>query len=309
MSSPPWEPDRTLTREMASALIREQFPAIESDGLTHLGSGWAFDAFLTTDGWVFRFPRRAWCADLLEPEQGVHRLVAEALPPAVAVPRMELVGEPALGFPYRFAGHRFLPGIAADAVEPGLLPILAQEIGAAIGAIHALPESAARAAGVSVPRADDGGGREWLERGRRTAFTLRGLDPGVDRALGWLSEVSWPFPRFDGRLRLIHQDLSPEHVLADPATGHLVGILDWTDAILGDPARDFVFLVTWRGWELAEEVLRSYPHALDPGFRERLRFMARLLSLMWLAMAHERRADLSKFIAGVHHAFVPADRC
>jgi aminoglycoside phosphotransferase (APT) family kinase protein len=294
-----------LTPEIASALIRSHFPHVEAEGLTHLGSGWAFDAFLTSDGWVFRFPRHAWCADLFEPEQRVHQLVAQALSPAVAVPHVELVGEPALGFPYRFAGHRFIRGVAADAVDANLLPAVARTIGEALGAIHAVPEEAARAAGVREASVDDAGGRTWLERGFQVASTLHGLDPGVDEAVRWLSDVSLPLERFDGHPRFIHQDLSPEHVLVDPGTGHLVGILDWTDAILGDPARDFVFLVTWRGWGFAEDVLRSYPHALDERFRERLRFMARLLSMMWLAMAHEQRADLTKYIEGVHHAFAP----
>jgi hypothetical protein len=55
MSDAPWAPDRPLT---------------------HLGSGREFDAYLTADGWVFRFPRQAHCARLFEPEREVHRLVA-----------------------------------------------------------------------------------------------------------------------------------------------------------------------------------------------------------------------------------------
>ncbi|MGH7576372.1 MAG: phosphotransferase, partial [Longimicrobiales bacterium] len=88
-------------------------------------------------------------------------------------------------------------------------------------------------------------------------------------------------------VRFIHHDLGPEHLILDPDTGRLVGILDWTDAILGDPARDFVFLVTWRGWSLVEQVLNSYPLAVDATFRDRLRRSARVLSVLWLAEAYE----------------------
>ncbi|MDQ3950824.1 MAG: phosphotransferase [Gemmatimonadota bacterium] len=309
MSSPPWEPDRPLTRETASALIRTWFPAIDSEGLTHLGSGWEFDAFLTTDGWVFRFPRRAHCADLFEPERRVHHLVSGVLPPRIAVPHVELVGQPALGFPYRFAGHRFIPGVAADAVDPGLMPTLAREIGVALGAIHSIPEITARAAGVVEMDLDDIGRKEWVDRGFEVASELRGLDPAVDQALSWVNQVSLPLERFEGPLRFIHQDLSPDHLIVDSTTGQLTGILDWTDAILGDSARDFVFLVTWQGWGFAEEVLRSYPHSIDQGFRERLRFMARLLSVMWLAMAHEQHSDVTKHIEWVRNAFAPGSAC
>ena len=39
----PWEPDRPLTIDDAAAAIRAAFPAIESERLKHLGSGWEFE--------------------------------------------------------------------------------------------------------------------------------------------------------------------------------------------------------------------------------------------------------------------------
>jgi hypothetical protein len=91
----------------------------------------------------------------------------------------------------------------------------------------------------------------------------------------------------------------------DPETGRLSGIIDWTDAILGDAARDFVFLVAWQGPAFAEEVLLSYPHTVDQGFCERLDFMARVLSVMWLALAHERHTEVEKLTGWVHNVFAP----
>ncbi|MCJ7628254.1 MAG: hypothetical protein MUO50_07675, partial [Longimicrobiales bacterium] len=76
MTSPPRGMDRPLRPETAQAIIGECFPTVDCQDLKYLGSGWQFDAFLTVDGWVFRFPRRAWCADLFEPERRVHQLVS-----------------------------------------------------------------------------------------------------------------------------------------------------------------------------------------------------------------------------------------
>jgi hypothetical protein len=80
-------------------------------------------------------------------------------------------------------------------------------------------------------------------------------------------------------------------------------VLDWTDAILGDAARDFVFLVTWRGWGFVEQVLRSYPPTPDERFRNRLRRSARVLSVLWIAEARERAMDLTGPLNAVHNAF------
>lgn len=305
MNSAPWEPDRPLTLEDARAVIMACFPAIDARELKYLGSGWDYDAYLTSDDWVFRFPRRADCADVFESESRIHHLAASALPSGIAVPHVELMGQPSPGFPYRFAGHRLIPGVAADAIGLNLNPNLAREIATALGAIHSIPEETAKAAGVVEMNVDDRAEKRWFERGMKVVPELRGLDPGVDQALRWVNRISPPFARFEGQLRFTHNDLGPDHLIVDSATGQLVGMIDWSDAILGDPVRDFVFLVTWQGWWFADEVLRYYPHSVDRGFREGLRFVARLLSVMWLAEAHERQTDVAKHVEWVRNAHAP----
>jgi aminoglycoside phosphotransferase (APT) family kinase protein len=303
MPPQPWEADRALTLDGAAAIIAAAFPDIGTAGLRHLGSGWDFDAFLTRDDWVFRFPRRADCARQLRSESRVVRLVAEFLPSGTAVPQVELWGAPSPGFPYEFVGYRFIAGAPVDSAPVDVLPRTARDLGAILGALHSIPEPRARSEGVEARPADDFGAQEWARRGVEGVRKLRGLDPAVDRAMPWLETVTLPLSPWDGALQLIHQDLAPEHVLADPTTGAVTGILDWSDAILGDPARDFVFLVTWQGWPFAEQVIAAYPRHIDPGFRERVNLMARLLSLIWLSFAIEQGEDTSVAIRQVRNAF------
>jgi aminoglycoside phosphotransferase (APT) family kinase protein len=299
----PWDPDRSLTMDTASRAINSRFPTIDTQDLAHLGSGWEFDAWLTKDGWVFRFPRRAGLEDLIESERRVHKLLRSFLPPGVSIPRVERVGQPSADFPYRFPAHRFIPGVPVDEVDAAFLPSLARQIGSVLGAIHAIPEAEARSAGVVEMDVDDEGRREWVEQRMDALSALGGIDPIVDGAVQWVRQVSLPVVRCEGPLTFIHHDLSPEHLLVDPATGQLTGILDWTDAILGDAARDFVFLVAWRGWAYMEEVLRNYPLSVDPGFRDRLRFISRFLSVLWLGLARERNTEVAKLTGWVHNAF------
>lgn len=300
--------DPPLSEAIASAAIHACFPNVRTDGLTHLGSGWDFDAFLTTDGWVFRFPRRAECADTLEMEQRLQDVIGAALAPSVAVPNFELAGKPSAAFPYRFSGYRFIPGVPADAVAPGLVSVSARSIGKALGAIHGVAEAAARAAGVGETPMDDPGRQRWLDHPLVAKGSIRGIDPVVDGAVAWVRDNARRQPAaFPGPLRLIHDDLAPEHLLVDPETGKLVGILDWSDAVLGDPARDFTPLVAWHGWLFADEVLRSYPHRVDEGLRERVAFLARMVSVLWLAEACEwtpdAADDIARHVCWVHNAF------
>ena len=299
----PWDPDRSLTTEAASRAIRNRFPTINTRDLAHLGSGWEFDAWLTKDNWVFRFPRRIGLDDQIEPERRVHELVGSVLPPGVSIPRVELIGQPSADFPYRFPAHRFIPGVPVDEVDAAFLPSLARQIAKVLGAIHAIPEGEARGAGVLEMDVDDEGRREWVEQRLDALSRLGSVDPIVDGAVRWVRQVSLPIARYDGPLTFIHHDLSPDHLLVDPGTGQLTGILDWTDAILGDAARDFVFLVAWQGWAYTEEVLRTYPLPVDSGFRDRLRFTSRSLSVLWLGLAHERDTEVAKLTGWVHNAF------
>lgn len=303
MSEHPWEVDRTLTTDMAKAAVGSAFPGTDLTTFTHLGSGWDFDVFLTADGWVFRFPRRAELEALFERERPILELVSSALPDAVAVPWVERIGRPAAGFPYCFAGHRFLAGAPADQVAPEHRPVLAQGIGTALGALHSIPPDAGRSAGLAPLDRSEAGRREWFARGLSGIRELRGTDPLIDRGIAWVEDVDDPLRRLDAPLRVIHHDLSPEHLVADPATGRLVGVIDWTDAILGDPARDFVTLVAFGGWEFVEQVLAHYPDPLDAGFMDRLDFMARLLTVMWLGEARSRRDDDRRHLDWVRHAF------
>lgn len=303
MISAPWERDTPLTLDTARAVVRAAFPSVAAESLEFLGCGWEFDAFLTADGWVVRFPRRAGAERLFEREGPILELARSGLPSSVSVPLVQVSDHPIPQFPYRVAAHRFIEGIAADEVAAALHGCLARSIGEALGALHAIPETAARAAGLGELDRDERGRIEWLEGGSAGAKALRGRDATLDRALEWLRRVGDPLRRLDAPVRMIHHDLSPEHLVANAETGCLVGILDWTDAILGDPARDFVPLVTFGGWDFADQALTHYPHVVDAGFRDRLRFMARLLPLMWLGHAHERGEDIRRHAVWVKNAF------
>jgi hypothetical protein len=58
-----------------------------------------------------------------------------------------------------------------------------------------------------------------------------------------------------------------------------------------------------RGVRVRGGSIESYRLPLDEGFRERLRFMSRLLSVMWLAEAHERGREVANHMEWVRNAF------
>jgi aminoglycoside phosphotransferase (APT) family kinase protein len=299
-SDRPWEADRSLTRDTARLAIASQFPEVDARRLGHLGSGWEFDAYVTADGWVFRFPRRAEYAGVFDWESAVHRMVTPFLAPSVSVPNVELLGVPGTEFPYAFAGHRLLPGLRADDHDVQPAATLAGEIGAALSAIHSVPEAEARSIGVEP---DLEGSAEWFQEALEAGPSLREMDSSIASALDWLGEVAATPAPYSGPLRFIHNDLCPDHVLVSRDSGGLTGIIDWTDAALGDPALDFAVFAAWRGWDFVGQLKGSYGLPLDSDFNRRLSFLARVLSLVWLAEAHEQGTDVGKHTQWVKNAF------
>lgn len=291
----------------ARLAIEFQFPDVDVGSLEHLGSGWEYDAWRTADGWVFRFPRSAEAAGMFEWERNVQGLVRDRLLP-VATPRIELWGAPGPHFPHPFAGHRYVPGVRADDPDVPRDPSLGQTIGELLGRIHSVPEREARAAGVEFDR---DGAREWYDDVLSLAPSLRDLGSRVAPALDWLERVRGIPDAYAGPPRFIHNDLCPDHILIDPDSGRVTGIIDWTDAALGDPALDFVVLVAWQGWRFVDEVRTAYPLSLDDAFERRLAFLARVMSLDWLwessrptvARSRERGTDVEKHVRWMENAF------
>ncbi|MFI6477248.1 phosphotransferase family protein [Nonomuraea sp. NPDC050663] len=72
---------------------------------------------------------------------------------------------------------------------------------------------------------------------------------------------------------LCHNDLGDEHILL--LGDEVTGIIDWTDALVADPARDFALLYRDLGPDFCELMAAGYGPARDPGWEARVAFYAR----------------------------------
>jgi aminoglycoside phosphotransferase (APT) family kinase protein len=102
-----------------------------------------------------------------------------------------------------------------------------------------------------------------------------------------------------------HNDLGIEHVLVDPDTGAITGIIDRSDAAMVDPAYDVGLLYRDLGPVALDAILRSEPGAGDDGLRERAVFYARCNVLEDLAYGYEagRPEYVDKSLAALRRLF------
>jgi aminoglycoside phosphotransferase (APT) family kinase protein len=211
-----------------------------------IDDGYDFEVAIVDDEWVFRFPRRALVAEALEIEITVLPVLAPALP--VAVPSFEYVIRDPL-----FVGYRLIRG----------RPIVDEDpvgVRAFLESLHAHD-----AAELPIERPDwQESYREQCDEFGRRVFPLLDADERADarRLFGEVETLVAFTPS------LVHADLGPEHLLVHG--GRLVGVIDWGDMRLGDPALDYAWLLNgpFEDWEVGPDLRRRarFYHRLAPWY-------------------------------------------
>lgn len=282
------ERDCELSTELVARVLREQFPEHAPHDVRYLSAGWDHAVYQLNGELIVRMPLRAGVARHVLPERAVLALAREVLP--LAVPVIELCGQPGALFPYPFSGYRKLPGvIAEDAPLPRWCTQRnAHALGRALGALHGVPVDRARAAGVREMSAAEHSCDDRAERVHAARSQLRAL-LGADR---W--SRCEPFLTADPRIApgagaqvLLHDDLHLEHLLLDANMERVTGIIDWTDASIGDPAAELVALWLSCGEAFVLQLLDAYAGPRDAELLARVRIRARWGALDWLARTAE----------------------
>jgi aminoglycoside phosphotransferase (APT) family kinase protein len=232
--------------------VREQFPALAALPVRPLGEGTDFRAFAVGPH-VFRFPKSDEAAAALAVEARLTAFVAPRLP--LAVPVYRFTGRPSASFSRPFAGYDRLPGRPALGRALDVAAV-GRVVGDFLRRLHALD------APPGVPDEDDPALAAW------SRDTLADLRPSE---AAWAPVVAAP-PAPAAARCLVHGDFAAEHVLLDD-DGAPTGVIDWSDAMVGDPALDLAGLLHWGGEAMLAAALETYG-AVDAATRGRARWFA-----------------------------------
>lgn len=257
-----------------------------------LGSGGDHDAWLVDadgDEWVVRVPRRPSTdgdpsgALVHELTEHIRRSVGADV--SAWVPEHRLVGS-AGWVAHRHVEGRSLQDLVADPFATvDDLSALGRQLGRFIVAI----EDVRAPPGVPV---DDVDPVEWLDEVDSLA---EGLAPvlGAERRDRVRRFAAEPFraPSRD-ELAVCHNDLGAEHVIIDPTTGRIAGVIDWSDAAVSDPAGDVGRILRDLGDDAMAAALATMPEPQRPDRARRARWYARCLIVEDLDFAARARPDL-----------------
>ena len=268
--------EATWDAEGARQVVRELSP-LAADTVEPLGAGDESVAFRVDREWVVRFPLVPEAERTLATELALLPVLAPQL--RVAVPRPEHVGrrDGRLVFgAYRALEGEPLSDAALGALAPAARARALDELAALLDAIHGFPVELARAAGVSFellkgayhPAQDelDADLSESLTRAERAVIARqRCAFERVQR------HASTPV--------LLHADIKPEHLLHDPATGALTGLIDWGDVSLGHGDFDLAIMSAFCGSQTLRGLLERLSDAEAARASASLPF---LLTVRWL---------------------------
>lgn len=205
-----------------------------------IDTGWDSRAWIVDGAWLDREPRRPEVADRLRAEVRLMRWLAPRLP--LATPEPEIVQEEPLR-----VRHRLLVGEPIDPDQPTMGRVL----GTLLRALHDAPVADAVRHGAQDADTSHRQLADEIDRMRRDVLPL--LDGSLAEAGRWLLDSCAAPPT---TASLVHGDLGPAHILV--ADGSVAGVIDWTDAHIGDPALDLAWLLNGTQPAFAAAVAAAY---------------------------------------------------
>lgn len=202
--------------------------------------------------WIVRAPRRPEVATTARREARVLAAVRARLGPSsqVAVPDWRIVDD-VIAYPR-------LPGTPLVTLDTGApvwnfidpaapAPAFLEQVGALLATMQLVPRD-------ELPQRTIADERREVARINGRAAALLSPPAGVlARWERWAGEDAlWPT-----HTALVHADLHPGHLLLDEQA-RICGVLDWTEAHVGDPANDFAMMHRCFGRSALEAIVAAF---------------------------------------------------
>jgi aminoglycoside 2''-phosphotransferase len=279
--------DSMLDLQRLGEGLRASFPKLNSvTPVRVLGYGFRSVAVETAEGLVFRVARNQAAAKRYTIERKLLPALQGRLP--VQVPNPQFYAGPSKQFPFGVIGYQKLPGMS---LSPEMLTDsnqqhITSDVAAFLLALHRFPVQEALQLGLLGSQTR----RAELESIRD--IVLSALQQLVKHNEHGIVATWWDDFLRDPTMEtyspvLQHGDLWYENILVEREPPRVVGVVDWENAAVGDPALDFSTQLHM-GKQFADMVIRTYCDAggvLDATFNHRMQKLWELREFGGLSFA------------------------
>ncbi len=282
-----WDAEWEVSVELASKLIRRQFPQLASKNVEILGNGWDNTVFLVGEECIFRFPRREVSKKLIQLEGKILPMLEGYF--SIPYPIPLFYGESDKEYPSPFLGYPFLTGKTpvdiSDYKRSQSAVILAQFL----KGLHAFPVDIAREHGVQLDQ------RNLLDIASRKEKLLKTI---YDMAPHFTKDEYKEISTYLQQLKresvrpksvLLHGDLHFKNILVDDSE-KISGIIDWGDINIGHPGCDLSVVYSFLPPEARVTFFEVYGD-IDEETRELARLIAVYIPFMILMQAIDEKDE------------------
>ncbi len=254
-----------MNLRLFTEIVGRNFPQISVDSIKQIFGGWDSYVFEINDGLIFKFPKSAEIENTIKKEIRLLPELAKVL--SVKIPISKFIGEYKGKIFFGYQKIQGLPLVSCDYSSGDL----ADQVADTIREIHGFP--ARKAMALDVPKLTwRSEYADFYSKVKRRIFPLMNKSL-QEKAVSVLEGFLEDDDNFQFEPVFIHHDLGADgHILCDPARGKITGIIDWGDAVIGDPAIDFTGLYWDCGEKFAKKALAKYDGTVDDTFWERTVF-------------------------------------
>ena len=255
--------------------IRLAFPDLMIEKAESNFEGLVNDVIVVNQSRIFRFPKNEWARGMQVLEVKMLAGIRPFL--TLPIPYYDYISD-------EMVSYEMIPGVPLQRFTilrqgKATQDKLAEQLAEFMWELHHVPGEITADFLIS----DTARGRDrWLELYEQVQGEAMPLLMGF--AKEWVEQLFAPLltdPNFmDYEPVLMNGDLSPYHLLYDPETRRLSGVIDFGTVGLGDPAADFACIIDAYGESFLRRIGKYYPGIGD--HIERARFWAGTLELQWL---------------------------
>ncbi|SDM69092.1 aminoglycoside 2''-phosphotransferase [Fictibacillus solisalsi] len=233
--------------------IEEQCKDLNVDSVQKLGKGWMSMVLKINEEWAFRFAKNKRASADLDKEARILPVLSTFV--SAAIPQFKYYGKQKDGLV--FAGYRLLPGeiLKEDSIfsfSPENRKVFIIGLSQFIKELRAFPVEQAKAHGVPQLDLHCFYFGLWKEV-RKHVFPL--MEDGLQKYISSRFHDYLHHPVYTEYTSLIHGDLSMDHILIDPETHRITGIIDFGDLAICDPDFEYRYILEDCGKLFLESLL------------------------------------------------------
>ncbi|MDN4523158.1 phosphotransferase family protein [Fictibacillus fluitans] len=234
--------------------IEEQCKDLTVETVHKLGEGWMSMVLKINEEWAFRFAKNQRASDDLDKEARILPSLSSCI--SAAVPRFKYYGRQKDGL--AFAGYRLLPGEIL--MENSIHSFNEKErkefiihLSEFIKELRAFPVKQAKANG--VPEQDLHSFYSRLQQEvEKDIFPL--MNSSLQKYISSCFQDYLHHPRYaEYTPSPIHGDLSMDHLLIDPETFRITGVIDFGDLAISDPDFEYRYILEECGKSFLQSLL------------------------------------------------------